>query len=83
MSEKKKTLAQRKVEICEKAPLLVYEDRMEVLKMVMQVIPEKISTAADGSRVMLDSPDMPESLILRLHHFISNKTDKPVDNLLI
>lgn len=70
-----------KMEIESKVDDLVYDDRMYVLKILMQHIgSSKIIKNGDGSRINMDI--LPESLIRKIYHIIVGKLKLQQKNLI-
>jgi hypothetical protein len=70
-----------KREIENKVGDLIYDDRMHVLKILMQHMDHsKIIKNGDGSRINMDI--LPESLVRKIHHIIVNKLKIQEKNLI-
>jgi hypothetical protein len=70
-----------KSEILNKSDDLVYEDRLYVLKILIQHVGKnKIIKNGDGSRVNID--DISETIIRKIHYIIINKLQIQKKNLI-
>ena len=64
----------KRSEIIDMAENLLYEDRLYVLKIIIQHIPTKmIKEHADGVRI--DLKNFSDSLIHKIHHIITTKLE--------
>ena len=71
----------KKIYITNNAEELVYEDRLYLLNILKQHLPEeKITENADGCRINLDS--LPDEIINKLHYIMKNKLRVPITDLI-
>lgn len=69
---KNKSIDDKKYEIMTKAEDLLYEDRLYILKIIIQHLPiHMIKEHADGVRINLDN--FSDSLIHKIYYIINNR----------
>lgn len=75
------TVEEQRLVIQDKAPSLLYDDKMHILQILKyHGPPVKVCESADGSRINLD--ELPEGLINKIYHIIIAKLEVPTDNLI-